>query len=218
MDTIIKEEFKEVSLCVVDSDDENQDDLASSSIAEKYDRFLRDNHSDSESDLDYFPDDDILKEEYAQLKSDSSFNLTQSNHLEQQRPPHRLSTGIPSNRKPLPNQPTVGIKELIDKLAAVRKCGPDGNSVFCTEDELTTIQGAYAEILDYLDSKTSDFKETEISESQPTAELSDERKVFLEKIEAVRKARDAFHEIEGQVREQIEQLELVERYKMESVE
>lgn len=120
------------------------------------------------------------------------------------------------------------LNELIEKLAEVRHCEPDGNSIFCTESELESIQERYGLILDFLhdnaklfdkrtSSKDSENEEQVDVDNSSSVGQSEDMRLLTEKILSVKQTKDKFYEIEQQVREQVEQLELVERYKMESV-
>lgn len=248
MEAQIKEEAKEASLCFETS----SDNLASISLVEKYDRFIQNDNSELDSDGDFFPDDAVLREEYAQLTSDTANYARAKNN--------RLSTGLPGKytkstdancstteetdngttsttgespesgdtRLKLDKSGLETLNELIDKLNEVRKCDPDGNSIFCDEHELEAIQERYGAILDFIHDKTCTFEQTSSPKDSDNEEqvdvgnanenqLSDSMKLLTEKMLAVQQARDNFYDVEQQVREQIEQLELVERYKMESV-
>lgn len=211
MESQIKEEAKEASLCFESSGD----NLASLSLIEKYDRFIQNENSEIDSDGEFFPDDTVLREEYAQLTSEATNYPRGKNH--------RLSSGLPGKfRKPDSDD------DLIEKLAEVRKREPDGNSIFCTEEELNKIQERYGAILDQLYEKSSLFerksslKDSENDEQVDVGnatlqEQGEDMKRLAEKMVSVQQARDRFYEVERQVREQVEQLELVERYKMESL-
>lgn len=252
MEAQIKEEATESSLCFETSGE----NLASLTLVEKYDRYLQKDISDPDSDGDFFPDDTVLKEEYAQLRSEAD-NYTHNKRN------HRLSTGLPGKYRSSDANISVidddsrngtadeasetsvikngrsgltGLKELIEKLELVRKCDPEnGNSIFCTESELEAIQERYGEILDFMHEMSNNFERTSSSkdlspqgspsdndggqqrEEKETPEKSEHSRLLAEKLELVQQDRDRFYEVEQQVREQIEQLELVERYKMESV-
>jgi len=254
MEAQIKEETRESSLCFETSGD----NLANLSIVEKYDRFIHNESSEiSDSDGDFFPDDTILRKEYAQLTSGASGVPRAKNH--------RLSTGIPGRFRSLPptdcdpyyfakdtgngtskmgqferasdaNSTTLKntestqarIDELIEKLNQVRRTDPDGNSIFCEQSELETIQERYGAILDYVHEVSPTFeirsssKDSENDEQVDVGSVAcvnpdESTKLLSEKIARVQQARDRFYEIEQLVKEQVEQLELVERYKMESV-
>lgn len=256
MEAQIKEEAKESSLCFETSGD----NLANLSLVEKYDRFIQNENSEIyDSDGDFFPDDTILRKEYAQLTSGALGYPRAKNH--------RLSTGLPGRFRSLPlsncdshqskdrgngtsnssnddsvmvkqehvackdeatNSGLSCIKELIDKLAEVRRIEPDGNSIFCEENELEAIQERYGAILDFLHERSSTFErlssskdseneeQVDVGNAAP-AEQRESMKLLAEKIVAVQQARDRFYEVEQLIKEQVEQLELVERYKMESV-
>lgn len=242
METQIKEETKETSLCFESSGG----DLASLSLVERYDRFLQNDHSEADSDGDFFPDDTVLREDFAQLRNDTANYTTQ-----QSRKNNRLSTGLPckyANLSVTDDEPTngdsddnsrssvekdeksglIGLNLLIEQLEIVRQCGEDGNSVFCNEAELEAIQEKYGKILDFMYDKSSTFERTNGSKDEEhdghdgqienhNHESEEDFRILADKMEQVKKARDRFYEVEQQVREQIEQLELVERYKMESV-
>jgi len=229
MEAQIKEEANEESLCF----ESPSETLAQLSLVEKYDQFLQTESSDVDSDGDFFPDDTMLKKEYAQLRHDTA-NFARSSFGN-----NRLSTGLPGRHKILDvslsmndgenrngtgdetlcagdsgsdRSGLTGLNALIEKLSLVRKCKADGNSIFCTENELELIQERYGEILDYIQERSSSFEQPD---QQDVPEQNSE--LLAEKIESVRQARDRFYEVEQQVREQLDQLELVERYKMESV-
>lgn len=269
----------------------SSDDLASLSVIERYDRFLQrenaDDVDDSDAD-DFFPDDTMLRREYARLRSDTTLN----NHRRITN--NRLSGGLPAKYinnhdtsivsvtdddtlngsidvgggkeagdAPIrPETALIELGKLLHKLEEVRKCGAEeGNSIFCTEEELHAIQERYAAILDFIYAlrptfeKANNCKDSDSDEPQelendhededddgddddendirPNDEnngcttttvappqqpnQSQEMQLLERKMESVARARDRFFEIEQQVREQIEQLELVERYKMEIV-
>lgn len=244
MEAQIKEETKETSLCFESSGD----NLASLSLVERYDRFLQNDNNEADSDGEFYPDDSVLREDFAQLRNDTA------NYSDQNRKNTRLSTGLPcryANLSVTDDDPTnedsddnskssierneksglIGLSELIEQLELVRRCGEDGNSVFCNETELEAIQEKYGKILDFVYDKSSTFEKTSGSKdltSQQDEEQDGELRnhdeqreedieILAEKMEQVQRARDRFYEVEQQVREQIEQLELVERYKMESV-
>lgn len=249
MERLIKEKEADASLCVETGDEVS----ASLSIVEKYDRFLQGEDFDesNDSDIDYFANDSILKEEYNQIKHDNSEKL-------QKPKTSRLSTGLPERYNRLEtnndhievcdaNNGTTDsredkdeksgltkLKKLIEQLHQVRSCGDDGNSIFCDKNELDNIEHNYANIINFLKLRSKSFeKNTEPTSpsgrnndditfsdnlaSVQSADTTLDRKSFTEHLEAVEKARDRFYVIEQQVRELIEQLELVERYKMESL-
>lgn len=120
------------------------------------------------------------------------------------------------------------IDELIEKLAEVRRTGPDGNSIFCTEEELEAIQERYGAILDYIHEKTAIFERTNNSKDSENEEQLDVgqaapreqrecMQLLREKIQSVEQVRDNLNELRNQVKDQIEQLEIFERTKMENV-
>lgn len=128
-----------------------------------------------------------------------------------------------------------GLNKLIEKLETVRRCGPGGNSINCTRAELEAIQNCYSEILEYIHEKSGDFEKQSNSTMTPQQsdeqdedrneledqirkpqEESQDRILLTKKMESVQRARDRYYEVEQLVQESIEQLELVERYKMES--
>lgn len=266
MEKQIKEEANETSLCF----DTSRDNLASLTLLEKYDRFIQNYSSDADSDGDLFPDDTMIREEYAQLRVDTAkHTTTAAKNL-------RLSTEIPGrsrrsdsshlsvvdddatngtiqesmaelgSTKAVEEQSgLISLNELIEKLELIRKCGEGGNSIFCTESELKAFQDSYGGILDFLREKSSTFersnskdsdnhqdednededeevdvqvaRENETNNNNITLHIDEDQKLLADKMELVQQARDKFYEVEQQVREQLEQLELVERYKMESV-
>lgn len=255
MESLIKQEEHNASLCVEAGDNQ----LASLSIIDKYDRFIQGDDSDEgeDSDEDYFPNESVLKKEIDQIKHGRSEKSTKPNS--------RLSLGLPAKYKTnelntsLPNisaLPRNGtteqliatkteldsrelkeersgvkhLKKLIEKLNTQRICGPDGNSIFCTEEELSSIQESYGAILDFLYEKsiTTFEKKDSASISSPnetddstldntTTDLSLDKSSLIPHFEATQEVRDKFFLVEQQVRDLIEQLELVERYKMESL-
>lgn len=204
MDTLIKE--GDSSLIAVSGDKQPSD-----SILDKYENFIQ--GDDSDDDEDYFADISNLRQEYDQIKQNSS-TKTKS----------RLSLGLPENKSNLSSDDTTAIKRLIEQLDLHRKGGPDGNSIFCTEEELNAIQGCYGSILDLLQERSSTFEERananvespEDAENQTPVEPPFDMKSLTPHLEALQGVRDKFFLVEQQVRELIEQLELVERYKMES--
>lgn len=132
----------------------------------------------------------------------------------------------------------IELGKLLQRLEEVRKCDPEeGNSIICTEEELHSIQERYAAILDFIynigqstfekvnnffkDSDSQQLDEDRSNEGNngtaTAPSQSEDLQMLAKKMESVANARDKFYEVEQQVREQIEQLELVERYKMESV-
>ena len=243
METQIKEEAHEDSLCFETSGD----DLANLSFVEKYDRFVRAEHSDIDSDGEFFPDDNLLRQEYAQLTGDATNYQRAKFH-------RRLSTGLPgrygsqdsnctldriveaNNGKTANSEEKSGysdsksqeksrLAELIARLGEIRKCDPDGNSIFCTQEELDTIQERFGDVLDYLHDKSSTFERCSSSKYSDNEEqvdvgnaIPDEQRevmrMLADKIVSVQQVRERFHEVEHQVREQVEQLELVERLLM----
>lgn len=241
MDAQIKEEAKEASLVCFDTSGDSTTNLASLSLVEKYSRYIQNENSEMDSDCDFFPDDTVLREEFALLTTSRG----------RQNRNHRLSTGLPGKYnsiekksseptnddddeeeedkpQPTPTTDLNCLNELIERLAEIRRCEPDGNSIFCTEQELESIQERYGAILDFLYEKSSTFerrsssKDSENEEQVDVGNVAPEEqrenmKLLAERIVSVQQARDRFYEVEQQVREQIEQLELVERYKMESV-
>lgn len=269
MEGQFKKETEDDSLCFETSGDE----LASLSLIEKYDRYLQRDTSEVDSDTDFFPDDTILKEEYAQLRIETA------KHARTKSINSCLSTGIPGKfRKSVnsnisvvdddepsnvsseltedreqPNRddlcPIERLNHLIEDLATIRKCEPDGNSIFCEKDEWHTIQVKYGAILDLFYDLSSCFESTtnsksiedhqsrdrdgdddndedvEVIKKEPDGfthpnnneEKDEDMKLLAKKMDSVQEARDKFYEVEQQVREQLDQLELVERYKMESV-
>jgi hypothetical protein len=223
MEAQIKEETKEESLVCLDTSGDTN--LASLSLVEKYSRYVQNEDADIDSDCDFFPDDTVLREQFAVLARDA--------HTFPQAKSHRLSVGLTvKQRDPVDTdekKPDSCLNELLKKLSEVRRCEPDGNSIFCNdEQELLDIQDRYGDILSYLQEKSSSFsrksspKDSENDEQVDVGNAAPEEqresmKLLAEKIVSVQQARDLFYELEQQVREQIEQLELVERYKMESV-
>lgn len=259
----LEEQIKEANVSL----DSGENCLASLTFIEKYEQYLQGSHFEDpdDSDSDYFPNDMTLREEYNQLKHDSSERIRANKT-------NRLSTGLPGKhnsfdannileavgdqvktRKHDVQNGSVesnefinieetkedkdersglnGLNKLIEKLEKVRQCGPEGNSIFCTAEELEALQECYGEILDYIQEKSKSFE----GSSNPTMtpqepdqvdendngqtnkqEENEDRKLLSEKMESVQKARDRFYEVQHLVQEQIEQLELVERYKMES--
>lgn len=252
METQLKEEFEEDNLCFETS----SDTLPSLSIIEKYDRFLQRENSDVDSDADdFFPDDTMLRREYAQLRKETgNYRRITS---------HRLSTGLPAKYinnldsttvsvtdDDTPNGSVDGSREagdsaktgtglielgrLLQKLEEVRKCDPEeADSFFCSESELHDIQERYAAILDFIYGlgptfeKLSNCKDSDsqhLDEGRSNGEnnrtilsQSEDIQMLAKKMKSVANARDRFFEVEQQVREQLEQLEMVERCKMESV-
>lgn len=263
METQLKREVDEDNLCFETSGDH----LASLSLIEKYDRFILKEVPEVDSDSDFFPDDTILKEEYAQLR------LETAKHVRTKSISKRLSSGLPGRyRRGLDTNisvddddepsnlsveqlddldngdstcPSDRLRLLIEDLNSIRRCEPDGNSIFCSKLEWETIQEKYGKILDFMyefspnfeknngskgeeddcetDRETATNKVTSKSDpngnehSRNNVETGEELELLTQKMESVQKARDKFYEVEQQVKEQIEQLELVERYKMESV-
>lgn len=209
METKIKDETKDQSLCFESSGE----DVASLTLVEKYDRYCQSDNLDVDSDEDFFPDELELQEEYARLRTDTA-NLTD--------PKRRLTTGL--SRKKIISDPELSTdnedveqphegKSNITCFDSVRKCGPEGNSIFCTQIELEEIKEFYRKIIDFI--KNTKF-EKDLTEQQSEEEnkLSE---LLSEKMERVRQARDKFYEVEQIVKEQLIQLEVVERYKLGSV-
>lgn len=196
MDSRIKEEMpRELSL------ESAGDNPASISLIEKYDLFVKGNLSDdSDEETEEFQRS-RLKD---QMKDYSNCAKTDDNDL--------FACFVP---KPS----DINIDEPIRQLESIRKTGEDGNSIFCTSLELDTIQERYGEILDYIADKTKLF--SEVSSGIESGAVATKQKddnmpeTLIEKIKSVQQARDKLYDVESQVREQIEQLELVERYKME---
>lgn len=257
METQLKEELKEDSLCFETS----SENLASLSVIEKYDRFLQKGSPDvDDSDADdFFPDDTMLRREYAQLRSDTENYKKITNHRLSAALPVKYLNNLDSTTVSVTDDDTpngsleesgkeagdsvktetglIELGKLLQKLEEVRKCDhEEGNSIFCTAEELHAIQERYGEILDHIHNLTPFFEKANISRdsdsqqldgdasseenngtSDPSQSQSEGKQLLANKMESVAKARDRFFEVEQQVREQIEQLELVERYKMESV-
>lgn len=124
------------------------------------------------------------------------------------------------------------LHKLIEELEPIRKtCG--GNFISCKDnDQLESLKEKYSSILDWFWYKQSHFERTNSSRSSENDEEvdvedkaiapGDRGELFAtgalaEKVSALQEARDRFYEVEQQIKEQVEQLELVERYKMESV-
>lgn len=265
MEDQLKEAVVNSSLCFNTSGDE----LASLTLVEKYDRYLQDEHTDAESDGELYPDDTVLRQEYAQMKNnykeatDKSYRSRLSLCIPGK---YRSSIGTTSSASGSPDKSSTKTQtqreqqeeqdkskdvrtglnkfnELIEKLAQVRKCDPDGNSIFCTEEELLAIQSSYGEILDFIYEKSATFvkaestskdcdgqrdsddtdgqdEEVEVKDTvppTPPTSHSEDLRILAEKIESVQRTRDKFYEVEQHVKDYLEQLELVERYKMESV-
>lgn len=243
METKIKEELKDQSL----SFESSGDNLASLTLLEKYDRYCRnDNLEEVSEDEDFFPDEIELQEEYARLRTDTA------NYAD---PKRRLTTGL-SRRNVIADpelsvvdddttdndngdiydgkSDIVNLDEFIQELSSIRKCEPDGNSIFCTETELEKIRENYQKIIDFILDRISKFEKTS-SEKDLTEQQSDEKRddtsnndtseqnnsgelqLLSEKMEKVRQARDRFYEVEQVVKEQLIQLEVVERYKLGSL-
>ena len=256
MEAQIKEEVKEASICC----DIPADDLGSLSFVEKYSRYIQnENLSDIDSDCDFFPDDAVLREEYAQLTRETATYQRAKNN--------RLSSGLPirfrsissanrtmpeetidvgnngattdsdhhddtvtgaDNEINTPRKDVAYLNELIENLAEVRKTGAEGNSIFCTQEELDAIQERYGAILDFLQEKSTSFEPKDSSKDSENEEQVDvghvtpeeqreSMRLLQEKIMSVEHARDRLNEIRNHVTEQIEQLEIFERTKMESV-
>lgn len=135
----------------------------------------------------------------------------------------------------------ASLDELIGKLNEVRKHESNWRNILCTEEEIDNISSRYGQLLDFIykksissfeksnGSKDSDSQEPDVDVNNDIDEdrdkddennLSNRQNqdfvVLGKKIESVHKVRDKYFEVEQEVREQIEQLELVERYKMES--
>lgn len=241
----------------VESGDETQ---PSPTFLKQYEEFLlRTALNDGEdSDSDCFPDETILREEYKQMKYDSSEKIRANKS-------HNLTTSLPGRHNSFEiNKPSDahngsiseqesgtisetkedrdersglnGLNRLIEKLETVRQCGENGNSIFCSQSELEAIQECYGQILDYMQERSSSFEKTNNSTTTPQEtdeeedvetcdsknamnnkqDQNEDMKLLEKKLESVQKTRDKFFEVEQHVQEQIEQLELVERYKMES--
>lgn len=261
----------EANLTVCD-EDVSCDDVLSESLLGKYISYIKKSGSDAELDSEdeYLPNDDCLREKYAQVRSNES-NTSASISTSGSRQSKRLSTGIPAKYKTIEvindedsqnstlqandvNERGKAALErlygLIEKLKTVRRCGLDGNSIFCTQSELDAIQEGYGKILDLVHESTSMFETRSCCLSRELNETNrqskDDRKsggdmprdnqedqssdnhlnvkpvdkgkdTLAEKITSVKVARDKFYEVEQQVKDYLEQLELVERYKMESV-
>lgn len=242
MEAQIKEEIKDASLCFETSGD----NLPNISLVDKYDRFIQ-NEEIYDSDGDSFPDDTILKKEYAQLTRgitglpelpNKRRSLPFSNHnLYHSKDSGNGVTMKPNDQSSEDNVVDTetsskpghtSMDELIDRLAEVRRTGLEGNSCFCEPDEQELIRERYAAILDSLYERSSTFERRSSSKDSDNEEQvdvgkaapADQReimKMINDKRSAVQVARDRFYEVEQQVKEQVEQLELVERYKMESV-
>lgn len=222
MEAQIKEETQEDSIVCPDTSSETN--LASLSIIEKYSMYIQNEDSEMDSDCDLMPDDSVFREQFD--------NVAREAHNNSRSRSNRLSMGLPERPRESVDEgdqkPLICYNELLKKLAEVRKCGPDGNSIFCTEQELNDIQERYGDILSFIQEKASTFpmresnkdcdndEQVDVGNATPEEQRKSMR-LLAEKIASVEQARDLFYEVEQQVREQVEQLELVERYKMESV-
>lgn len=194
MDSRIKEEKAELSF------ESAGDNPASISLIEKYDLFLKDDLSeDSDEDTE-----ELIKN---QMKNCQSKYATTDNDL-------FVPCFVPRQ------QPNLDLDEPLRQLEAVRKTGDDGNSIFCTQSEFEAIAERYEDIISFIADKRKLFSEVNSSDESNsgavTAKQNDDiPEALIDKIKSVQQARDKLYDIENQVREQIEQLELVERYKME---
>lgn len=257
MDSLIKEGDK-ANLSVV-SGDVGQPSL---SIVEKYDRFLQgDDDDDQDSDNDFLPVN-IMREAYNQMKQKSAEkSKTTSGRLSLGLPsrlrtqdlnkslPPAIGAGLKNGTSEPASPSRLGyeskevkdersgvktLKKLIEKLNVQRDCGPNGNSIFCTEEELKDIQEYYGQILDLLEERSDTFEgKTIVNVNSPQdsehnmtchgthsslpTDTTFDKKLLASHLESTQKARDKFYIVEQQVRELVEQLELVERYKMESL-
>lgn len=194
MDSRIKEETRELSF------ESAGDTPASISLIEKYDLFLKDNLSeDSDEETE-----ELIKN---QMKNYQTNCAKTDNDL-------FVSCFIPKQ------QPNLDLDEPLRQLESIRKTGPEGNSIFCTQSEFETIAERYEDIISFITDKRKLFSEVNSSDESnsgavTTKQHDDMPETLIDKIKSVQQARDKLYDIENQVREQIEQLELVERYKME---
>lgn len=197
MDSRIKEETStELSL------ESAGEDPASISLIQKYDLFVKGHLSDDS-------DDETEEAQKTRLK----------NQMKNYSNCAKTDDDIDLFACFVPKPSDINIDEPIRQLGFVRKTGQDGNSIFCTKQELDNIQERYGEILDFIADKTKLFSEVNsgIESGAVATKQKDDNmpETLIEKIKSVQQARDKLYDIESQVREQIEQLELVERYKME---
>lgn len=258
MDSLIKEDGDKADLCVVDGDVGKP----SLSIVEKYDRFVQGDDSDEEEEDGDFLPINIMREAYKQIKHKSAeksksgrsrLSLGLPSRLRTQDAnlslPPAISDGIKNGTTESPSPAILGqdtkeckeeksgvktLNKLIEQLNIKRTCGPEGNSIFCSEEELRDIQDSYGKILDLLESKSATFEKnnnTDVNSPQESdhnmtyhetqltlpSELTFDKKLLDAHLESTQRARDRFFLVEQQVRELVEQLELVERYKMESL-
>lgn len=244
MEEQIKEEAKDASLCFETA---SQDGSASLSFVEQYARYLRGNSPESDSDCDFLPDETMLRDEYLQLtRGNTSFK----NHHLSTGPPGKYRSAHRTNRTL--SEETIDVvannntsnngqvegttgpqgdlkryDELTKKLAEVRRTGPEGNSIFCKEEELDAIQERYGAILDFLKEKTKTFekksnsKDSENEEQVDVGQVAprDQResmRLVQEKSLSIQRLSDRLNELKNQVKEKIELLEIYERTKMEN--
>lgn len=225
MEAQIKEEVKEQSLVCLDTSGDTP--LTSQSLVDKYRNYIENENTDIDSDCDFFPDDTVLREQFIDLAREAH-NLPQ-NQSQSRRWSIDLAAKQRDSVETPVKKPDSCLNELLERLAEVRRCEPDGNSIFCnSEQELLDIQERYGDILSFIEEKSSTFtrksnpKDSENEEQVDVGNAAPEdqresMKLLAERIVSVQQARDLFYEVEQQVRELVEQLELVERYKMESV-
>lgn len=209
METQIKEELDDVSICT-------SGELGNLTLIEKYDRFQMGHDPDSggESDEDLFSNDTI-REEYALMKRNTANYMRPSDHkssnhqIRKHKADVESRNGNEKRESPTDQNPDIiNFDKSIEQLNNVKRCEP----ISCTEEELNKISDTYAQILRFIEMKANNSFEVEVEDIK-----INDSELLAEKIESLRLVRDEFYEIQQQVREYIEQLELVERYKMESV-
>lgn len=252
MEAQIKEEAKDASLCFEAA---SQDGSASLSFVEQYGRYIRGNNSDIDSDCDFLPDETVLRDEYVKLTNGNASFPRVKNHRLSSGLPGKYRSANQTNRtfsdetidvvtnnnnnnaqvdettehkSDKRRRDSCRLDELIEKLNEVRRTGPEGNSIFCTEEELDAIQERYGAILDYLHEETAIFERTSNSKDSENEEQVDVGQVapedqresmqlLQEKIQSIQQVRDRLNDLRNQVKDQIEQLEIFERTKMENV-
>lgn len=186
------------------------DGQASSTLINKYEHFIRnDLNIDNDSDNEFMPDECMLKDDFAKLRKSLTSNES-SRQLTNLLNKNRNETYF-VDESPVQQQGIDRLNELIEKLSQIRKCGPNGNSIFCNADDHKNIERQYGELLDFVYETC-----TKLNQPKPPPTCI-ETEALDAKIASVEETRNKLSSVMNQVNELLEQLELVERYKMESV-
>lgn len=224
MDNQIKELDQDPSICFETSGD----DLGSLTLIERYNKYLQqeedeDDDDDSEGDYDEMKSflnnllndlKDISQIDNNHRRISMNIDLAKNNYVNVDDNDSSSPTSTSSKSF---NIDIETIEKLIESLNLAKKNFENTvTNETCEEAHVKDISEKYGDILDYIYNKTV----SSLERLDSLKELDDDCEDFqilAEKIDSVHKARDKYVEVEQEVREQVEQLELVERYKMESV-